>query len=143
MAQVFDELRVHDHTFVVGDVGAFEKPAQGLSDRRFRNAILPDEQIFQLDALLERILDGFDQISLPDEALIDQEIKGTWIDRLVDVSLHDHVDTVHLPAGIGRVRLPRMLTECVLQSLAIRPDKDQSWLIGPSIRVSNRSSTNK
>src|SRR5688572_8264148 len=81
VAQVFDELRVHDHTFVVGDVGAFEKPAQGLSDRRFRNAILPDEQIFQVDALLEGILDGFDQISLPDEALIDQEIKGAWIDR--------------------------------------------------------------
>jgi hypothetical protein len=115
VAQVFDELRVHDHTFVVGNVGAFEKPAQGLSDRRFRNAILPDEQIFQLDALLERILDGFDQISLPDEALIDQEIKGTWIDRLVDVSLHDHVATVHpagrdmpsqAPGDVGRVCAP-------------------------------------
>jgi hypothetical protein len=115
VAQVFDELRVHDHTFVVGDVGAFEKPAQGLSDRRFRNAILLDEQIFQLDALLERILDGFDQFSLPDEALIDEEIKGAWIDRLVDVSLHDHVDTVHpacrdtpseAPADVGRVCAP-------------------------------------
>ena len=113
MAQVFDELRVHDHTFVVGDVGAFEKPAQGLSDRRFRNAILLDEQIFQLDALLERILDGFDQISLPDEALIDQEIKGAWIDRLVDVSLHDHVDTVHPACRDTPCEAPRMLAECV------------------------------
>jgi hypothetical protein len=48
-----------------------------------------------------------------------------------------------LPAGICRVRPPRMLAECVLLSLAVRPDKDQSLVIGPSIRVSNRSSTNK
>jgi hypothetical protein len=93
VAQVFDELRINDHTFVVGNVGAIEKPAQGLSDCRLRNAILLDEQIFQLDALLEGILDRFDQISLPDEALIDQKIKGAWINRPVDVSLRDHLDT--------------------------------------------------
>ena len=51
-----------------GNVGTIEKPAQGLSDCRLRNAILLDEQIFQLDALLEESWTALIRISLPDES---------------------------------------------------------------------------
>jgi hypothetical protein len=81
-------LGVDHGSLVIGNVGAIEELAQGFAEHRFGNPVFLDKEIFQVDALLKRILDGLYKISLTDEALIDQQVKGARIDRSADYLLH-------------------------------------------------------
>ena len=88
VTEIIEKLGISQGPCVVGNIGAVEEHAQCLAERRFRDSVLLDQQTFQVGQSLQRSLNSLHEIRLTDEALVDQEIVGTWFDGFLGRLLH-------------------------------------------------------
>ena len=103
VTQITEELGISQGPFVERNIGAIEEPAQCLAERRFRDSVFLDQQAFQVGRSLQGLLNGFHEICLADEALVDQGIIGTWFDGSVGRLLHS---SHYMGSGRGTMSVP-------------------------------------